>query len=710
MGATSTLDTEQDLRRATKQLSITVAVVLLLFLLGISAYIAWTNYQDSYPQGYVLSPTRSTPLTHDLAVTIDAQTFDPSTRVLRYALSVRAWLPPSTTDMWVHIFNGSNLMYFDIKTPDNQGSGQQVFLQMDSNRSRPYSYLVGGLAQRFPYDSYSLYFRMEFGSFDPATFPSNFLPIITFYAPYGWHADVVENVTHVGVEVTATARIILYREAVNSFQFFIPPVAIYAVLGASLFLPKADTEQGRLSSLQRKSIIYLGMIVLSFTLATSFVPGFAAVTSAPFLQATYFALLVGALLLQAFAILDASTSTHGAGGFSFWDYSALALVSTMPILFEVAYSFLAILPSTSYLSEYNPMSLFSFGLHFLDYRIVLWSVVFFALLWAKFFHAVNLLELPFLLAGLGILFTLALSGLSGDLALLFISFLYVGIATALFANRLGVSKYYFLFVSAFVVVLSILLFGVPSIVYSPLGLGPTPSFFIVELTIFGAALVFSKHQRIRLGFTAKRSRVAVLVLIGTQLVVMTIAGFQNFNALGLVENVSVGVAEELAFRGYVQGALEKAFGVDRFDPLLLTRKLSRLQLARFILPLVMASLIFALYHVPIDLQTGGTPPLGALGCQLLFGFVLSFAYLVGNNLLPLMLIHGFWDYDISYPSSSIAGLSSFLLYGIILLPIVIIVIPMIVKARRQQIMTPTRTGTQATEMEIGRSRMRTQSF
>jgi hypothetical protein len=427
------------------KLPVVLVLLLLLSLLGFSYYLAPNNYQSLYPANNVVSrPLQDIPpSSHYISLQVQSQSFDPATGKITFTTYLFASLPPNYTEIYYRISSqwGNFSHLYDLPRPAGQGYGSVAYLQSNASQTGPFVDYTSGIPQRFPYDEYFLLWEVTTGQYNNQTFPSNYIPDVGFQPPTGWQAVVTESSTHVGSEYIAQIRIGMFRSSVNSFEYFVPLIAMYSVLGATLFVPRSSRLQDNRSSLQLKSTIYLAIIAASFTLINSFVPPSVAQNSFAFLQATYLSLLVGTILILSLSIMDAFLSSRFQWRVSPWEYLMLIGASMVPMLFQLAYSYLTFLPSSQYVVGLKSLNSIPLILPYLDFRMPLWFALFFAVVWVKFFHAYHFSELPFLVSGIGVLVVYLTSRVPGvDPGLLAVAILYATLGILMLASRLVSSK------------------------------------------------------------------------------------------------------------------------------------------------------------------------------------------------------------------------------------------------------------------------------
>jgi hypothetical protein len=412
-------------------------LVLISSILVISSQIMAYNSQTIQPLGYrpTPPPNLSPP---NIEITIRILSIDPAAKTVHFNASIFERLPSleSSTFQNARIssgFGNFHREYHLIKS--GNGFGSAVNFQSNQTDRGPNVDNASAYPQRYPYDIYILHEQAQFGSFDPGIFPSDFIPEILVYAPVGWQVSVSESSQN-GAFVNPDFYISISRLPVNSFLYFLPPLAIYFALGMSLFIEGSlDWEQKR-GALQLRLMINLALITATFPLLTFLASDVPRNCPPSFLQASYAALLLGNILFIGVSIRDVFGRNARVRGLSLWGYAGLVSVSILPVLFAVGYSYLGILSYSSELHGYSWPSLLYYGSYALDFRILLWFTLFFGVLWLKFYQQI-LPGLSLVLSGGGVLVMLHLSQFPDvDLGLSLISILFVLVGLGLLFNDL----------------------------------------------------------------------------------------------------------------------------------------------------------------------------------------------------------------------------------------------------------------------------------
>jgi len=264
---------------------------------------------------------------------------------------------------------------------------------------------LSGFSQKYPYDYYSLSFSLTFQtqglkpSFNESFQPTVFIPLM-----YGWRTETYSrpaNVTDANVQLDI--GLVVGRDTLLAIlQFMIPTMAIYVLVGYSLFAGSTDKLKNRIN-------LCLTTAVLTLALYT-FLLGQIAGTPI-FIQGLAVSLVVSNVILVIFSIISSSQNRSSRN----WDLYAMFLVSLTPIV----YLLLSAFSITSHLFQLVAADALwkiqNLLLANVDYRFLLWFIIFQLALWSAYlyketFFKGNALVFVMFLTGSGILFFNSLKG------------------------------------------------------------------------------------------------------------------------------------------------------------------------------------------------------------------------------------------------------------------------------------------------------------
>jgi hypothetical protein len=260
---------------------------------------------------------------------------------------------------------------------------------------------VGGFSQRYPYDYYSLSFSLTFStqglspSFNRTFQPTIFIPVM-----FGWKTETYSkpiNITDMYVKLDI--GVVVARDTlVAVLQFMIPTMAIYLLMGCSLFTGSDERLRDRISICLTTGVLTLSLYTFLLR-QIEWIP--------LFVQNLAVSLVVSNVILLAFSIITSSERVRSQRN---WDLYAMTLASITPII----YLLLSAFNLMSYLFQIivaDPLWIVQhLLLAYVDYRFLLWFIIFQLSFWSVYLYKERVIGYITLLTGVGILFLNSLKG------------------------------------------------------------------------------------------------------------------------------------------------------------------------------------------------------------------------------------------------------------------------------------------------------------
>lgn len=374
-------------------------ILLGLFVLSYFSEISPINHFENYSPIGERDTASFVPNSSDIDFVITISSLNPSAQEVEYSFYIHAWLDINTTEIGFLLrtfYTTEFLVMKNLGTASYNSTAGKAwghYYQIETTKEIRES--VSGYPQKYPYDYYSLSFSLTFSTqgltptFNQSFQPTVFIPFIS-----GWKTETYSrsiNVTN--SSVTLDIGVVIHRETLIAvLQFMIPTAAIYFLMGCSLFTSSSDKLKDRIS-------ICLTAGVLTLSLYTFLLKQFEWMPL--YVQNLAISLVVSNIAMLAFSIIGSSSedtrSTNVCDGF------ALVLASIVPIL----YLSLGALSSMSRLFHVIIADPFWIAREFLpayiDYRFLLWLIIFQISLWAVYLCKKRVFHYAALATGFGIL-------------------------------------------------------------------------------------------------------------------------------------------------------------------------------------------------------------------------------------------------------------------------------------------------------------------
>lgn len=411
------------LRRFLRQKDICIPILILLILFVLTYFAEITHV--SYTEGYDVIRQRSSgsfiPDSSDLDIVVRILNLKVSKREVDYSFYVHAWLDINTTEIEFHMatfhsyqllsMKNSGVAVYDTETGETWGNHYQVEAPKQIEES------ISGFPQKYPYDHYSLSFSLTFyteglkPNFNESFQPTMFIPVMD-----GWKTETYCK----AVEFTDSGfkldiRIAIVRDTLTAvLQFMIPTTAIYFLMGCSLFIGSND----RTKELRDRITICLTTSVLTLSLYTFLLRQVEWIPL--YIQNLAISLVVSNVAILGFSIIDSSDVSRS------WDIFAMVLASITPILYLIMSGY----SSMGHLFHFivaDPLWIVQrFLLSYVDYRFLLWLIIFQLSFWAVYLYKKLVLQYVTLTTGFALFFINCLrSGVFQEAIFTFISIIMI---------------------------------------------------------------------------------------------------------------------------------------------------------------------------------------------------------------------------------------------------------------------------------------------
>jgi hypothetical protein len=396
-------------RRRMKGVYIPCLILLLLFVLTCLSQATFSNGFEGYDVIDGRSALSFVPNSSDINIILSVLNLNPSAQEVEYSFYIQAWLDINMTEIGCHLQTYYSTQVFvmknfgrasyDQKTGEAWGWYYQIENTMVINEN------ISGFSQRFPYDDYSMSFSMTlFTQGLKPTFNETFQPTVFTRVISGWNTEAYSR----PIEVTDSLSkldigVVLGRDTlVSVLQFMVPTMAIYLLMGFSLFTGTPDKLKDRIS-------LFLTTAVLTLSFYTFLLSQLGWIPL--FVQNLAISLIISNVILVVFSIISSSESKSPRN----WDLYAMTLASITPIVYLLLSAFNLVSPLLQRIVA-NPLWIIqNLLLANVDYRFLLWLIIFELAFWSAFFSKENLFKKKAIvpitfITGLGILVFNSLKG------------------------------------------------------------------------------------------------------------------------------------------------------------------------------------------------------------------------------------------------------------------------------------------------------------
>jgi hypothetical protein len=397
------------LARRKEGVYIPCVIILALFVL---TYLSEANFNNNFANYSANLPRDSlsfVPKSSDMDFVLNIIDLNYSAQEVEYSFYVHAWLDINVTEIDCalrtyyssEVFAMKNLGRASYSPLLQEAWGWYYQIENATTIKEPLS----GFSQKYPYDYYSLSFSLTFltqglkPNFNESFQPTIFIPLM-----YGWRTETYSRPVNVTDEnIQLDVGVVVGRDtSLAVLQFMIPTMAIYVLIGYSLFAGSTDKLKNRIN-------LCLTTAVLTLTLYT-FLLGQIAGTPI-IIQGLAVSLVVSNVILVIFSIISSSENRSSGN----WDLYAMFLVSLTPIVYLLLSAY-SITSRLFQLVAADPLwKIQNLLLANVDYRFLLWFIIFQLALWSAYLytetiHKRNALVFVTFLTGLGILFFNSLKG------------------------------------------------------------------------------------------------------------------------------------------------------------------------------------------------------------------------------------------------------------------------------------------------------------
>lgn len=385
---------------------------LILLLLFVLTYFSQATFSSGF-EGYNVITERSSlsfvPNSSDTNVVLTILNLNPSAQEVEYSFYIQAWLDINVTEVdcllqtyystQVFIMKNFGRASYYPKTGEAWGWYYQIENTTVINER------ISGFPQRFPYDDYSMSFSMTFFTQGlKPTFNETFQPTVFTRVMSGWNTEAYSrriNVTDLNSKLDI--GVVMGRDTlVSVLQFMVPTMAIYLLMGFSLFTGSTDELKDRITLFLTTAVLTLSFY--AFLLGQiGWIP--------LFVQNLAISLIVSNVILVVFSIVSSSENRSSRN----WDLFAMTLASITPIVYLLVSAFNLVSPLFQRIVADPLWIIQNLLLAYVDYRFLLWFIIFELAFWSAYFYKENLCKrraiVPItFLTGLGILFLNSLKG------------------------------------------------------------------------------------------------------------------------------------------------------------------------------------------------------------------------------------------------------------------------------------------------------------
>ena len=374
------------------------APCLILLGLFVLTYFSQATFSNGF-EGYNVIIERSSlsfvPNSSDINVVLNILTLNPSAQEVEYSFYIQAWLDVNMTEMdcflqtyySTQVFTMKNFgrASYDPKTGEAWGWYYQIENTTVINER------ISGFSQRFPYDDYSLSFSMTFFTQGlKPTFNETFQPTVFTLVMSGWNTEAYSrpiNVTDLNSKLEI--GVVVGRDTlVSVLQFMVPTMAIYLLMGFSLFTGTHDKLKDRIN-------LFLTTAILTLSLYTFLLGQIGLIPL--FVQNLAISLIISNVILVVFSIISSSENKSSRN----WDLSAMILASMTPVIYLLLSAFNLVSHLFQIIAA-DPLSKIQLLLANVDYRFFLWLIIFQLAFWSAYLYKEKAIDFVALVTGLGI--------------------------------------------------------------------------------------------------------------------------------------------------------------------------------------------------------------------------------------------------------------------------------------------------------------------
>jgi len=385
---------------------------LILLLLFVLTYFSQATF-SSGSEGYKFITQRSSlsfvPNSSDIDVVLNILNLNASSQEVEYSFYIHAWLDVNVTEIDCLLQTYYSSEVFTMKNfgraSYNPKTGEAWGWYYQIENTTVINERVSGFSQRYPYDYYSLSFSLTFftqglkPSFNNTFQPTVFIPVI-----FGWKTETYSE----PIDVTNSSfrldiRVVVGRDTLMSvLQYMIPTMAIYLLMGYSLFTGSTDKLKDRIT-------LFLTTAVLTLSFYTFLLGQIGWIPL--FVQNMIISLIVSNVILVVFSIVSSSENRSSRN----WDLCAMTLASITPIVYLLLSAFNLVSPLLQRIVADPLWIIQNLLLAYVDYRFLLWLIIFELAFWSAYFYKENLCKRRAIVpitffTGLGILFLNSLKG------------------------------------------------------------------------------------------------------------------------------------------------------------------------------------------------------------------------------------------------------------------------------------------------------------
>lgn len=386
------------LRRRLRGIYIPFLILLTLFVL---TYFSEASHIYGF-ESYNFVPERNTlsyvPNSSDIDIVLKVSNLNASAQEIEYSFYIHAWLDINMTEIefLLQTYYSSEVLTMKNfgRASYNPSMGEAWGWYYQIENPKVIKERVSGFSQRYPYDYYSLSFSLTFFTqgLEPR-FNQTFQPTVFIPVMFGWKTEAYSrpiNVTSSNIKLDF--GVVVARDTlVAVLQFMIPTMAIYFLMGCSLFTGLNDRLRDRISICLTTGVLTLSLYTFLLR-QIEWIP--------VFVQNLAISLVVSNVILLAFSMV--ASSKHASSQRN-WDLYAMTLASITPIVYLLLSAF-SLMSNLFQIVVADPLWIVQhFLLSYVDYRFLLWLVVFQLLFWSVYLYKQKSVGCITLFAGIGIL-------------------------------------------------------------------------------------------------------------------------------------------------------------------------------------------------------------------------------------------------------------------------------------------------------------------
>jgi len=391
--------------RRLRRIYIPFLILLTLFVL---TYFSEASHIYGF-ESYNFIPERNTlsnvPNSSDIDIVLKILNLNVSSQEIEYSFYIHAWLDINMTDIefLLQTYYSSEVLTMKNlgRASYNPEKGEAWGWYYQIEEPKVIKERVSGFSQRYPYDYYSLSFSLTFFTqgLEPS-FYQTFQPTIFVPVMFGWKTETYSkplNVTDSRTKLD-TGVVVARDTSVAVLQLMIPTMAIYFLMGCSLFTGSSDRLRDRISICLTTGVLTLSLYTFLLK-QIEWIPLFA--------QNLAVSLVVSNVILLAFSIIASSERACSQRN---WDLYAMTLASITPIIYLILSAF-NLMSHLFQIIVADPLWIVQhLLLSYVDYRFLLWFVIFQLFFWSVYLYKEGFIGYITLFIGIGMLFFNSLKG------------------------------------------------------------------------------------------------------------------------------------------------------------------------------------------------------------------------------------------------------------------------------------------------------------